>query len=70
MIINAVGRGRLLMRSNFIDVLIVGVCGITRVLILPRSRTVLRPALVWNDVLAGVDRDVRLALVGRWMRSR
>ena len=68
LIIYAVGRGRLLMGSDFIDVLIVDVCGIAGVLILPRSRTVLRPPIVWNVVLAGVDRDVRLALVGRRMR--
>ena len=70
LIIYAVRRGRLLMGSYFIDVLIIGVCGVAGVLILPRRRTVLRPPIVWNDVLARVDRDVRLALVGRWMRSR
>ena len=70
LIIYAVGRGRLLMGSDFIDVLIVDVCGVAGVLILARSRTVLRPPIVWNVVLARVDRDVRLALVGRRMRSR
>ena len=52
LIIDAARCGSFLMRSLFINVLIVRVDGIAGVQILSRGRTVLRSPIVWHDVLA------------------
>lgn len=71
LIINIASGALFLVRRDFIDVLITMVCALRWLVVdLTRGRAVFRSSVVRHDVLARVDRDVRLAFLRVLLRTR